>query len=99
MTNKIQPYNSFPDYILGITYEIWEGRGINKIRNYYHKDTIVRSADGVVKGNENVGFPPTGYYLRQPIRVMEDMDIQVIRQFSIEQLLIVMRSNVQNMAG
>lgn len=54
MTTKAQPYNSFPEYILGITYEIWEERGINKIRNYYHKDTIVRSADGIVTGNENV---------------------------------------------
>lgn len=47
-------YSSFPEFILGITYEIWEERGINKIKDYYHKDTIVRSADGVVKGNDNV---------------------------------------------
>ncbi len=53
--NKNTPnYVTFPDYILGITYEIWEERGINKIRDYYHRDTIVRSADGVIEGNDTV---------------------------------------------
>ncbi len=75
MTNKIQPYNSFPDYILGITYEIWEGRGINKIRNYYHKDTIVRSADGVVKGNENVIKATREHLAEFPDRVLLGEDV------------------------
>ena len=54
MSGNKKSYNSFPEWILGITHEIWEEKGVNKIRNYYHKDTIVRSADGVIIGNENV---------------------------------------------
>ena len=33
----------FPDYILGITMEIWEGRGLGTLNTYYSHDIIVRS--------------------------------------------------------
>ena len=47
-------FSDFPDYILGITNEIWEGRGIGTIHKYYSEDIIVRSPGSLVIGNANV---------------------------------------------
>jgi len=47
-------FSDLPDYILGITEEIWEQRGIETLRRYYTDDIVVRSPDGVVVGNEAV---------------------------------------------
>ncbi|MCY3643955.1 MAG: nuclear transport factor 2 family protein [Acidimicrobiaceae bacterium] len=47
-------YEDLPDYILGITYRIWEGREVDALRELYAPDITVRSPDGVVKGNEAV---------------------------------------------
>lgn len=44
------------DYILGVTYEIWEGGGVDALRSYYAPEIPVRSPAGVVVGNEAV-FP------------------------------------------
>ena len=44
----------FPDYILGVTREIWEDRGIATLHDYYASDIIVRSPASVVVGNEGV---------------------------------------------
>ena len=38
------------DYILGITFEIWEQRGIELIDQYYGADTLVFSLDGITHG-------------------------------------------------
>ncbi|MEO1225030.1 MAG: ester cyclase [Pseudomonadota bacterium] len=43
-----------PDYILGITKEIWEDRNIQAIAKYYAKDGPVRSPASLVVGNSNV---------------------------------------------
>ncbi|EBA02426.1 hypothetical protein RB2150_09044 [Rhodobacterales bacterium HTCC2150] len=42
------------DYILGVTREIWEDRGISTLTQYYGDDIIVRSPASIVVGNENV---------------------------------------------
>lgn len=47
-------WTDFPDYILGITQEIWEGRGIGTLREYYSDDIPLRTPMGVVVGNEAV---------------------------------------------
>ena len=47
-------FKDFPDYILGITKEIWEGRRIAAIKDYYSPDIVVRSPASVVVGNEDV---------------------------------------------
>ena len=47
-------WKDFPDYILGITKEIWEDRGIATLHGYYTPDLVVRSPGSVVIGNENV---------------------------------------------
>ena len=44
-------WRDFLDYILGITKEIWENRGIgSKIRVYYGKDVIVRMPGAYRRG-------------------------------------------------
>jgi hypothetical protein len=47
-------FKDFPDYIIGITREIWEDRGIASLKRYYADDIIVRSPASVVIGNRNV---------------------------------------------
>jgi len=47
-------WKDFPDYIIGITKEIWEDRGIATLQNYYAADIPVRSPGSVVVGNEGV---------------------------------------------
>jgi len=47
-------FTDFPDYIVGITKEIWEDRGIATLHQYYAPDIIVRSPASVVQGNEGV---------------------------------------------
>ena len=38
------------DYILGITFEIWEERGIELIHQYYAPDCVVHGLDAVQHG-------------------------------------------------
>lgn len=47
-------WTDFPDYIIGITKEIWEDRGIATLHQYYGKDIVVRTPGSVVVGNEGV---------------------------------------------
>lgn len=42
------------DYILGITYDIWEGRRVAALRDWYADDLIVRSPASVVQGNGGI---------------------------------------------
>lgn len=44
-------WTDFPDYILGITREIWEDRGLGeKMRAYYGRDVVVRMPGGISIG-------------------------------------------------
>ena len=47
-------FADFPDYIIGITKEIWEDRGIATLHDYYAPDIVVRSPASVVVGNQGV---------------------------------------------
>lgn len=47
-------FSDFPDYILKITKEIWEDRGIATLHDYYAKDIVVRSPAGLTVGNQGV---------------------------------------------
>jgi hypothetical protein len=49
-----QRWKDFPDYIIGITREIWEDRQIATLHHYYAKDIPVRSPASLVRGNEAV---------------------------------------------
>lgn len=47
-------WNDFPDYILGITRDIWEGRDIAGLHQWYAPDIPVRTPMGVALGNAGV---------------------------------------------
>ncbi len=48
MTNR---YGDFPDWILGITREIWEDRGLGaRMKDHYGPDVIVRMPSGLSRG-------------------------------------------------
>jgi hypothetical protein len=47
-------WKDLPDYIIGITKEIWEDRNVHTLRTYYGKDMAKRAPDGVVVGAEKV---------------------------------------------
>ncbi len=47
-------WKDLPDFIIGITKEIWEDRGLATLRQYYAPDIVVRSPGSVVVGNEGV---------------------------------------------
>jgi hypothetical protein len=47
-------WKDLPDYILGITREIWEDRGIATLHHYYGRDMIKRGSRGIVVGAQAV---------------------------------------------
>lgn len=47
-------FRDLPDFIIGITKEIWEEGGVETLNHYYTPDIPVRSPDGVVVGNQAV---------------------------------------------
>lgn len=47
-------FRDFPDFINGITKEIWEDRGIATLHHYYAPEIVVRSPASVVVGNQGV---------------------------------------------
>lgn len=49
-----QKWKDFPDYIVGITKEIWEDRGIGTLNHYYGDEIVVRSPMGIQRGNQAV---------------------------------------------
>ncbi|MEL6752181.1 MAG: nuclear transport factor 2 family protein [Pseudomonadota bacterium] len=49
-----QRWKNFPDYIIGVTKDIWEDRGIHTLTETYGPDIPVRSPASVVVGNDNV---------------------------------------------
>lgn len=46
-------WKDFPDYIIGITQEIWEDRGLATLHQYYAPDIPVRYPAGISRGNIN----------------------------------------------
>ncbi len=55
MTHDLSPYQSVPDFIYGITREIWEDRGIgDKLLKYYAADIKLRAPTGYTGTNQGV---------------------------------------------
>ena len=47
-------WTDFPHYIVGITREIWEDRGIETLNRYYAPDMVLRTPTGISRGNQGV---------------------------------------------
>ncbi|MEM9228428.1 MAG: nuclear transport factor 2 family protein [Pseudomonadota bacterium] len=46
-----EKWKDFPDYIIGVTKEIWEDRGTETLNRYYASDIPVRTPMGISRGN------------------------------------------------
>jgi len=66
---------TFPDYIIGITKEIWEGRDIASLRQCYAPDIIVRMPGGISFGNESVVAGTMATLSEFPDRQLLDDDV------------------------
>ena len=51
MKNFDLKFRDLPDYILRITEEIWEGRGLATLHHYYGRDIPMRMPMGMTVGN------------------------------------------------
>lgn len=51
---EIDGYATLPDYILGITERIWEGRGVHLIRRWYAQDCLVHTPSGPFTGADTM---------------------------------------------
>ncbi len=54
MKGFAEHFADLPDYILGITYQIWEGREWDRLNDYYAPNIVVRSPSSIVVGNTKV---------------------------------------------
>jgi len=68
-------FKDFPDYILGITKEIWEDRGIATLHDYYAPDIVVRSPASVVVGNDGVIAATSATLAEFPDRTLLGEDV------------------------
>ncbi|MBL4871820.1 MAG: ester cyclase [Rhodobacteraceae bacterium] len=68
-------FKDFPGYILGITKEIWEDRGISTLHDYYSSDIVVRTPGSVVVGNQKVISATMATLVEFPDRTLLGEDV------------------------
>lgn len=69
-------WRDFPDYILGITKEIWEDRGLGaKMKEYYHPKVVVRTPAGVSHGEPNMTAATMATLIELPDRTLMGEDV------------------------
>ncbi len=67
---------SFPDWILRITHEIWEGRGVGpRLKDYYAPDVIVRTPLGITRGEPAVAASTMATLTEFPDRALLGEDV------------------------
>lgn len=66
----------FPDYIIGITKEIWEDRGLGaRMKDYYHPDVVVRTPAGIGFGEPQMTEATMGTLVEFPDRSLLGEDV------------------------
>lgn len=68
-------WKDFPDYIIGITKEIWEDRNVHSLHELYAEDIPVRSPASVVIGNKNVIAATLATIAEFPDRTLYGQDV------------------------
>ena len=69
-------FKNFPDYINGITYEIWEEEnGVEKLHEYYASDVVMRTPSSITIGNEAVIAATEATLLEFPDRKLIGEDV------------------------
>ena len=61
-------YADIVDYIIGVTHEIWEEKGVGKLYDYYANTTRVHSSDGTLYGRDAVMAATLGTLAAYPDR-------------------------------
>lgn len=75
MTGFAPKWQNFPDYILGITKEIWEDRGLHTLHDYYSEDIVVRTPQGIAVGNKDVINATLAVLAQYPDRTLFGEDV------------------------
>lgn len=70
-----EKFKDFPDYILKITKEIWEDRGLHTLHDYYAADIVMRTPQGIIFGNEGVINATMGLLAELPDRALYGEDV------------------------
>ena len=68
-------WKDFPDFIIGITNEIWENRRIASLHHYYSDDIPVRSPAGISQGNKETIAITMGTLAEFPDRKLYGEDV------------------------
>ncbi len=69
-------WRDFPDYILGITKEVWEDRGLGaRLREYYDQEVIVRMPGGISTGEKASTAATMSTLVEFPDRVLLGEDV------------------------
>jgi hypothetical protein len=69
-------WGDLPDYILGITREIWEDRGLGaRMRDYYHPEVIVRTPGGLSLGEPASTWATMALLTEFPDRMLLGEDV------------------------
>jgi len=69
-------FTDFPDYILGITKEIWEDRGVGaQMKDYYHPDVVVRTPSGISFGEPGMTAATMATIVEFPDRELLGEDV------------------------
>ena len=69
-------FKNFPDYINGITYEIWEeDSAVEKLHEYYASDVVMRTPSSIIIGNEGVIAATEATLLEFPDRQLFGEDV------------------------
>lgn len=68
-------FADFPDYIVGITRQVWEDRDIASLHRYYAPEIVVRAPASVVVGNRGVIAATTATLAEFPDRALLAEDV------------------------
>jgi len=69
-------FADFPDYILGITREIWEDRGLAvRMKDYYHPDVVIRTPGGISFGEPGMTAATMATLVEFPDRTLLGEDV------------------------
>ncbi|MCF6443855.1 ester cyclase [Nereida sp. MMG025] len=69
-------FKDFPDYIIGITKEIWEDRGMGEaMSRYYHPDVIVRMPGSFGRGEAGMTAATMATIVQFPDRTLLGQDV------------------------
>lgn len=71
-----EKWADFPDYILGITKEIWEDRGLGaRMKDYYDPDVVVRTPSGIATGEPQMTAATLATLVEFPDRQLLGEDV------------------------